>query len=65
MNDGMTCIETWFKKRTGRGGGGGGVDLRESYIFSQTCFPIQHSSGFNSKADSRQSMIKGGTGYSE
>lgn len=69
MNDGMTCIETWFKREQGVGwGGGGGIwggDLRESCTICQTCFPTQNSSGSNSKADSRQSKIKGGTGCSE
>ena len=59
MDDGMTCIETWFKREQGVG------DLRESCTICQTCFPTQNSSGSNSKADSRQSKIKGGTGCSE
>ena len=61
----MTCIETWFKERTGGVGAGGGGDLRESCTICQTCFPTQNSSGSNSKADSRQSKIKGGAGCRE
>lgn len=38
MNDGMTCIETWFKKRTGGGGGGGGIWERVTY-FLKLAFP--------------------------